>query len=157
MNLTAEEVQELIYLSELPDGDDESGEYYSSIRHFSTGVEYGLDPKGTIRLQNLRRTVTYREKHQPSSNEGNNFQYLCAASSSISPISHNLMMNAGDPSVPPQRTASMHATFGPRRTGYSNGLQDPLRLMQEEHYSESSGSTAIANNTPDSKSYLNGF
>ncbi|KAI7883829.1 uncharacterized protein EV154DRAFT_568021 [Mucor mucedo] len=158
VNLTAEEVQELIYLSELPEGDEEeSGEYYSSIRHFSTGVEYGLDPKGTIRLQNLRRTVTYREKQQQATKGENNFQYLCAASSSISPLSHNLMMNAGDPSVPPQRTASMHATFGPRRLGYSNGLQDPLRLMQEEHYSESSGSTAIANNTPDSKSYLNGF
>lgn len=148
-------MQELIYLSELPDQEEDSGEYYSSIRHFSTGVPYGLDPKGTIRLQNLRQTVTYREKHAVA-NEENNFHYLCAASSSISPISPNLMMNAGDPSVPPQRTASMHATFGPRRLRYSNMLQDPL-LMQEEHYSESSGSTAIANNTPDSKSYLNGF
>ncbi|KAG2229961.1 hypothetical protein INT48_000594 [Thamnidium elegans] len=140
------------------------GEYYSSVRHFSTGVPYDLDPRATIRLQNLRRTVTYREKHNNTSNEENNFHYLCAASSSITPISPNIMManinNAGDASsVPPERTASMHATFGPRRSRYSNGLQDPLLIMQEEDYlrSESSGSTAIVNNTPDSKSYLNGY
>ncbi|CAO3624756.1 unnamed protein product [Mucor hiemalis] len=169
VNLTPEEVQELIYLSELPDDhghDNNEGEYYSSVRHFSTGVQYDLDPRATIRLQNLRRTLTFREKSNSVSTEENNFHYLCAASSSVSPVSPNNIMMATHPSlgennnnVPPQRTASMHATFGPRRSRYSNILQDPLHLLQEEDYlrSESSGSTAIANNTPDSKSYLNGF
>lgn len=154
----------MIYLSELPDdnsNNNQDGGYYSSVRHFSTGVPYDLDLSATIRLQNLRRTVTYREKHQ--NNGENNFQYLCAASSSYSPMSPGLMManlNAGDTgNLPPERTASMHASFGPRRSGYSNGLQDPLLIMQEEGYlrSESSGSTAMVNNTPDSKSYLNAY
>lgn len=168
VNLTPEEVQELIYLSELPDDNDlangnnnnQEGEYYSSVRHFSTGVPYDLDPRATIRLQNLRRTLTFREKHNNNNTEENNFHYLCAASSSVTPISPNLMMNNTAGGYPPQRTHSMHATFGPRRSNLI-GQQDPLLIMrQEEKYfrSESSGSTAIAtNNTPDSKSYLNGY
>jgi hypothetical protein len=165
VNLTPEEVRELIYLSELPEGTlsesnvDPNGEqYYSSVRHFSTGVQYDLDPRSTIRLQNLRRTVTFREKRHTPTSEENNFHYLCAASSSSSPVYHS-NNNAGDGGVPPQRTASMHATFSPRRTRHSNPLQDPLLLLQEEDYfrSESSGSTGNVNNTPDSKTYLNSY
>jgi hypothetical protein len=162
VNLTPEEVQELIYLSELPDDTpnegnlvDPSGEqYYSSVRHFSTGVQYDLDPRSTIRLQNLRRTATFREKHRSPTLEENNFHYLCAASSSSSsPMYHS---NAGDGGVPPQRTASMHATFSPRRTGYSNPLQDPLLLLQEEDYSRSESSPNV-DYAPDSKTYLNSY
>lgn len=153
MNLTPEEVHELLYLSELPDDElsnndlsnDEGGggEYYSSIRHFSTGVQYDLDPRATIRLQNLRRTLTFREKSRsPTSSDENNFHYLCAEASSNS--------------SPPLRTASMHATFNPRR---SRSLQDPLLAMQQdEDYfrsEASSGSPVVTNNTPDSKTYLN--
>ncbi|KAL9559885.1 hypothetical protein MBANPS3_000210 [Mucor bainieri] len=173
VNLTQEEVQELIYLSELPDehlmdnkNSDGGEQYYSSVRHFSTGVQYDLDPRATIRLQNLRRTMTFREKHHTPTSEENNFHYLCAASSSTSPIhptmihgnnNNNNNGHAGD-GVPPLRTASMHATYSPRRSRYSNILQDPLHLQEEEYFrSESSGSTAIVNNTPDSKTYLNGY
>lgn len=170
VNLTQEEVQELIYLSELPDehlidndnnmNSDGGEQYYSSVRHFSTGVQYDLDPRATIRLQNLRRTVTFREKHHTPTSEENNFHYLCAASSSTSPIHPTMIHNnshAGE-GVPPLRTASMHATYSPRRSRHSNILQDPLLLQEEEYFrSESSGSTAIVNNTPDSKTYLNGY
>ena len=169
VNLTPDEVQELIYLSELPENDVEdhldhresNGQYYSSVRHFSTGVPYDLDPRATIRLQSLRKTLTFREKSNSVSTEENNFHYLCAASAgpTVSPSNNMLALfqegNTNSSGPPPQRTASMHATFGPRK---SNPSQEPLHLLQEEDYygQEISGTTGYSN-TPDSKSYLNGF
>lgn len=163
VNLTPAEVQELICLSELPDDTlsennvDPNGEqYYSSVRHFSTGVQYDLDPRSTIRLQTLRRTVSLREKHHSPTSEENNFHYLCATLSSSPTYHHSDNNAAGDGGVPPLRTASMHATFSPRRTKHSNPLQDPLLLQEEDYFrSDSTGSTGDVNNTPDSKTYLN--
>jgi hypothetical protein len=158
-------VHELLYLSELPDEDlldqhNEGEQYYSSVRHFSTGVPYEMDPRATIRLQNLRKTLTYREKSHTHTTEENNFHYLCATSSASpihtsSTVSNPFTLGGGE-GVPPLREASMQATFTPRRTRHSNiGLQDPL---QDDFFrSESSGSTAVTNNTPDSKTYLNGY
>lgn len=160
-HLTSEEVHELLYLSELPDEDlldhsNERDQYYSSVRHFSTGVPYEMDPRATIRLQNLRKTLTYREKSHSYTTEENNFHYLCGASSSISPLytytQSNSFLNTEGAGVPPLRAASMQAKFTPRRP--KNALH-----MQEDDYfrSESSGSTAVTNNTPDSKTYLNAY
>jgi hypothetical protein len=71
------------------------------MRQFSSGIEYDMDPKSTLRLRTLRRTATQnRSSISPAGSvEENNFQYLTS-------------QTAGEP---PQRTASMHARFNPRQ------------------------------------------
>ncbi|KAI9471919.1 MAG: hypothetical protein EXX96DRAFT_340725 [Benjaminiella poitrasii] len=78
VNLTKEEVQELLYLSEeIPEGEhhvnngrdliqdgklsQDDPHDCSLSRQFSTGVRYDLDPESTARLRNLRRTLTLQE------------------------------------------------------------------------------------------------
>ncbi|KAI8883056.1 hypothetical protein K501DRAFT_323650 [Backusella circina FSU 941] len=91
VNLSEEEVQELLYQSELQDE--------AQMRQLSSGLEYDMDPKSTLRLRTLRRTATQKRASTVGSVEENNFQYLTG-------------QTAGEP---PQRTASMHARFNPRQ------------------------------------------